>query len=398
MSDRVSVGPQDEAGLTEDLRPAVMGVDLDAIAQNYQEAVRRAGPGRRVIASIKANAYGHGVLEVARKLQHQNVFACWTGHVPEAIAMRRAGITSRIIMFGGYLPASIPTLLRYNLIPTIYDGVGLDAAISAARAGPVPIYVKVDAGLGRLGVSLTSARAFIRRVASDSRLRLEGVYTHLSFKDAQGEAWALDCSKCFLALLSDLRDDGIDPPVTQLWGSSGLLANLPDATNAVCLGHVLYGLSPVLPELAPLDGFRPACHEIGGRLIQVAQHMPGDPMTFLGVYRSAAAMRTGILALGLGEGMRRPIAGAGPKVLVGGQRVPLVGTSLEHSIVDLSAVAGARVGDYVVLLGRQGNQEITLQDWADWFGCSPLEVVMSFGGRIRAQYLAATEGLRGDRV
>jgi alanine racemase len=136
--------PQNETALTDDLRPSIISIDLDAIAQNYGEVVRRAGPDRRVIASIKANAYGHGVLEVARLLQRHNVFACWTGHVPEAIALRRAGITSRIIIFGGYLPSTIPILLKYDLIPTIYDDVGLDAAVCAADGAPVPVYVKVS--------------------------------------------------------------------------------------------------------------------------------------------------------------------------------------------------------------------------------------------------------------
>jgi alanine racemase len=386
----------DDTALDTILRPAVMGIDLDAIEQNYLEAVRRAGPARRVIASIKANAYGHGVLEVARLLEHHEVFACWTGHVPEAIALRRAGITSRIIMFGGYLPQAIPTLRQYDLIPTVYDDAGLAAAAQAARAAPVPIYVKVDAGLGRLGVALSSARDFLRRVAATSALRLEGVYTHLSFKDRRGEAWALDCSARFQALLVALREDGIEPPVTQLWGSSGLLAGLPDMTNAVCLGHVLYGLSPVMPEVATSNGFRPACRSLICKLIQVAQHPPGDPMGFLGVYRSAHAMTTGVVALGLGEGMRRPAPGATPQALVRGQRVKLVGTSLEHSVIDLSGVAHAQVGDDVVFLGRQGNHEITLQDWAEWLGCSPLDVVMSFGGRVPTRYLTSAELLEGD--
>lgn len=381
----------DDTALDRTLRPAAMEIDLDAIAQNYREVVRRAGPSRRVIASIKANAYGHGVLEVARLLERLDVFAFWTGHVPEAIALRRAGITGRIIMFGGYLPDAIPALLRHDLIPTIYDEAGFAASVRAANDVPVPVYVKVDAGLGRLGVALASARDFIRRVAATSALRLEGVYTHLSFKDRDGETWALECSARFRALLAELRQDGIEPPVTQLWGSSGLLAGLADPTNAVCIGHVLYGLSPVAPDVATLDGFRPACRSLSCKLIQVAPHAPGDPMTFLGVYRSAHALTTGVVALGLGDGMRRPASGATPHVLVAGERVKLVGTSLEHSVIDLSDVPGAQVGDEMVFLGRQGNNEITLQDWAEWLGCSPLEAVMSFGGRVPPRYLGCPE-------
>jgi alanine racemase len=103
-------------------------------------------------------------------------------------------------------------------------------------------------------------------------------------------------------------------------------------------------------------------------------------------------MRTGVVAFGLGKGMRRPAAGALPEVLVGGRRARLIGTSLEHSVVDLSGITDARVGDEAVFLGRQGNHEITLHDWASWLGCAPLEVVMCFGGRMPVRYVLKNHG------
>jgi alanine racemase len=370
------------------LRPAITEVDLEAIQRNYLEAVRRAGAGRHVIASVKANAYGHGALEVARALERYTPYAYWTGHVPEAISLRQAGIKTKIIMFGGYLPESIPDLVKHDLIPTIYDESGFLAAAKASSSGkPISVYVKVDAGLGRLGVALSSARAFVNRVANCGPLRLEGVYTHLPFKDKKGEEWALERSAAFQQLLADLRQDGVEPPVTQLWGSSGFLANLPDATNTVCLGHLLYGLSPVSSEVAAFDGFRPVFLRLTGHLIHVAHHNPGNTTSLLSQYQTAHATATGVIAFGLGDGMRRPMNGATIRVLVRGQPVPVVGTSLEHTIVDLSAVDSPQVGDEAVFVGRMGNREITLEDWAEWFGCSPLEVIINFSGRVAPKYI-----------
>jgi alanine racemase len=369
------------------LRPAFMEVDLEAIQRNYLEAVRLAGPSRRVIASVKANAYGHGVLDVVQALERHRPYAYWTGHVPEAISLRQAGIRTKIIMFGGYLPESIPELLEYDLIPTIYDDVGLAAILKVRKGAPVPVYVKVDAGLGRLGVALSSAKAFLGRVANSATLRLEGVYTHLPFKDKNGEAWALERSSMFQKFLVELRHDGIDPPITQLWGSSGFLANLPDATSAVCLGHVLYGLSPVSSEVAAFNQFRPAFQRLASNLIHVAQHKVGESLGFISEYRVGQGMTTGVIAFGIGDGMRRPVHEATINVLIKGKHAPVIGTSLEHTILDLSEIQSPQVGDEVVLIGKLGSRTVMLEDWARWFGCSPLEVIINFGGRVAPKYV-----------
>jgi len=368
-------------------RPSWMEINLEAIERNYLEAVRRAGPSRRVIASIKANAYGHGVAEVAKVLDRHGVFAYWTGHVPEAIALRRSGVKTKTIMFGGYLPDVIPELVQHDLIPTVYDEVGIAAAARSGQGRPVPVYVKVDSGLGRLGVSLSEARAFISRVAKLPSLRLEGVYTHLPFSDVKGRDWALACSAKFQRLLDDLRNDGINPAVTQLWGSSGFIAELPDETNAVCIGHLLYGLSPVAEEVARADGFQIACTGIKGKLIHVGRHPVGNDLGISGQYRITGAKVTGVLAFGIGDGMRRAVPGQTVEALVQGKRVPVIGTSLEHTVLDLSNIDSPGVGDEVVLLGSAGGDRITLSDWGRYFGCSPLEVIINFSGRTECKYM-----------
>lgn len=372
--------------MIEKQRPAWMEVNLEAIERNYLEAVRRAGPARRVIASIKANAYGHGVTEVANTLNRHDVYAFWTGNVGEAIALREAGIKTRIIMFGGYLPDTIPDLVQHNLVPTIYDEAGAAAASRAAQRSPVPIYVKVDAGLGRLGAPVTEARDLIGKVGKLPSLHLEGVYTHLPFGDLAGKQWALHCYAKFETLLSNLKRDGISPEITQVWGSSGLLAELPDCTNAVCTGHLLYGLSPVLRDVATLDGFQPACTGIKGNLIHVGHYPAGADLAVGSQYRIRNAKVTGVLALGIGDGMRRPVPGATIECLMSGKRVPVIGTSLEHTVLDLTDVDSPRVGDEVVLIGESGNERVSLADWGRWFGCSDLDVIINFGGRLTYRY------------
>ena len=150
--------------VSEPLRPLWAEIDFGALAHNLA-VVRGLAGQRRLIASVKANAYGHGAVPVARELARLGVDTLWTGGIDEALAIRAAGIGVRILLFGGYLPADIPELLRHGLTPTIYDRAGAQA-ISAAARGPTPVYVKVDAGLGRLGVPLPEAEELIQGIAA----------------------------------------------------------------------------------------------------------------------------------------------------------------------------------------------------------------------------------------
>lgn len=359
-----------------------MEVDAAAIERNYAETRRRAGA-RRVLASIKANAYGHGVLDVARLLEGLGVFGLWTGHVREALALRQAGITAKIVLFGGYLPDAIPDLAAHDLIPTVYDAAGVAAAARAAGRRPLAVYVKVDAGLGRLGVPLSKARTLIRSLRDVPGLRVEGVYTHLPFRDRDGQKWAEQAAAGFERLLGELRADGITPEVTQVWGSSGLLAGLADSTNAVCVGHLLYGLSPLATPLSRADGFHPACTGIKAALIHVGQSEPEEvSLAVSGGYGRGRNGRTGVVALGAGDGMRGGRGAAQPDVLVRGMRAPVIGVSLEHAVLDLSGCETAQIGDEVVVVGEAGGDRITPNDWAAWLGSTPLDILMAFSGRL----------------
>lgn len=362
-------------------RPSWIEIDLGAIERNYQELQRLSGPDRRVIASIKANAYGHDAQAVARSLERRGVFAFWTGHVPEALALRAAGIRSKIILFGGYLPDAIPELLSHDLIPTVYDGAGIAAAAKAGR-GPAPIYVKVDAGLGRLGVPVNEARSLIQNIARTPTLRLEGVYTHLPFKDRKGRDWAAASAERFGKLLEELRADGIVPEVTQLWGSSGLLCGLEDPTNAVCIGHLLYGLIPVDADIAHPADLQPACAAIKSRLIHVAHRMPGEDLAIGNRYRISNASTIGVIPLGMGDGMRVLTGRTAPEVLVRGARAPIIGVSLEHTVLDLSEIPTPPIGEEVTLVGASRDARIGLESCAAQFGCSPLELIIGFSGRL----------------
>jgi alanine racemase len=358
-------------------RPLWAEIDPAALAHNLAYVRRLAGK-RRLIASVKANAYGHGAVAYARLLEAHGVETLWSGGIGEAIAIRDAGVKARILLFAGYLPADIPALLERGFVPTIYDRDGAAAVSRAARA-PTPIYIKVDSGLGRLGVPLPEAEAFIHETAGRRNIVIEGIYSHLPFGDAAGRDWALAHYREFTALLGRLASQGIRPPVTQIWASSGLLARMPDVCGAVCVGHLLYGLSPVSEEVAPATELRPALSAIKTRLIHVAHHAAGEDLAIGGSYGGRNARITGVVPLGLGDGMRNPLPDQPLTLQLRGQRVPVLGVSLEHTTLDLTDIGSVEVGEEVTVVGSGGN---SFKDLARAFGCSELEAVMFFGGRL----------------
>jgi alanine racemase len=364
-------------------------VDLAALKRNFHEVARRAGA-RRVIGAIKANGYGLGAVAIARELERYGAYGLWTGNAEEAIAARRAGVGAKIIMFGGYLPEHIDDLVHNDLIPTIYDRGGLASAAQVAerRGRVVGVYVKVDSGLRRLGVPISAAHSFAHLINDDPRLHLEGIYTHLPFADHRGRDWALDHYKPFHDLLAGLARDGIHPDVTQVWGSSGLLADLPDSTNAVCIGQLLYGLASLPTDMALTTRFAPVVTGLKAKLIHVGEHLGGQNTT-TNPYVLGSCERSGVIALGTADGMRGPRDGQRMHVLVRGRPVSVIGTSLEHTVLALDEINGAQPGEEVVLIGQSGPHTVSLDDWAGWFGCSPLEVAVSLLGRVAKHYDSA---------
>jgi alanine racemase len=358
-------------------RPRWAEFDLDALAANYR-AVRELAGGADVIASIKANAYGHGAVAVATRLEREGVFALATGSFDEAVEVRAAGIRTPIIMFGGALPEAAPELLHHGLIPTVSD-LAWARAVSAAADGTVDVYVEVDAGLGRLGVPLEEAGDLLDAMAGLQHVRLGGLYTHLPFVDAAGRDWATPRLAAFRALAERAR-----VPVTQALSSAGVIAGLDGSFSAICPGHALYGLPPASPDVADMTLFVPVLRAVKTRLIHVARHKAERSGGVGGRFALREGAVTGVVPFGRHDGYRTPVAPAA--MLVNGRRAPVLGVSLEHATLDLSASLGAAVGDEVVVIGAQGAERLTLDEVAAWLGASPPDLILGFDRRVPYHY------------
>lgn len=362
-------------------RPIWAEVDLAAITKNLFEVRRLAGRPIKVIASIKADAYGLGVTVVGRHLEKVGVNALATANFDDALALRKSGVKVPIIMFASNLPRGIESLLKYELTPTVCD---LETAqqLSQVATRRVNVQVKVDAGLGRLGVKLRDARKVIQRIVQLPRINLEGVYTHIPFSDEVGEAWARRRLAAFIELIEQLQSvDGLQLDYTQACASSAITCGFPDTLNAVAPGQLLYGICPVQKQQLNDWRFNPALTSVKARLFHLAQHEVADDL----LYKLPSAERTGVILFGVDNGFRMPTA-PGAYMLCRGKRCAVVGVSAEYTVIDLTNADEACVGDEVTIIGRDGDEQISLERVAEYLGVAPLYAAMSLH-RIPINYI-----------
>ena len=379
--------------MSEAAHPGWAVYDLDRLLANLAAIRRRCAPGQACIAALKGNAYGHGAAPVARALDGEGLAAFMTGSFDEACRLRAEGLRTPVVMFAGALPEGMADLVGAGLVPTIVDRAGAEAAAQAAAGKPASVYVKVNAGLGRLGVPLEEAEGFLAGLADMPGLEVQGLYTHLPFGDARGRDWATERFDAFDALLARLEARGLAPPVTQAGASASVAAGLPDRSNAVCVGHLLYGLSPFADaSVADVSAFKPVLAEVGSRLVQVSDHPQGSDIAIAGSYGIRRGRRTGVAPVGAAQGLARPAPGSRPEALIRGRRAPILAVSLEHLTLDLSDVEDAAVGDAVLLLGGDGAAAIGLGELAAWSGRRELDTVLALSGRLAAHYRGAAGG------
>ncbi len=359
--------------------PTWMEIDGAALRHNLEEVRRRVGKGIRIIASVKANAYGHGIEAVARVLEEEGVDMLATGSFAEAGALRDAGITTPVLLLAGALPEAMDEVLARGFIPTVYDLDGA-RAVSRAAGAPTQIFIKVDCGLGRVGVALDEAAALIDEIAAFANIQVLGLYTHVSFNDSQAMAYSRERLQLFYDLLGSLRAAGVNIPITQALASSALLMGWRDDCTAVCPGHILFGLSPVDPELAELAPFRPILRAVKSRVIQVRDHSGGPDRGTGAYHKNRRQRRTAVAPCGMNDGYRPAVGADDAQVLHFGRQLRVIGVSLEHLTVEVTDDVEIAVGDELVVVA--GDGPVALNTVAQRQGQRPIETAMTFSARM----------------
>jgi len=347
-------------------RPLWADVDLGAITHNVALLRERAGRPVRILAALKANAYGHGIAAVAKHLESIGVDGIATANLDDALAVRRSGFALPILMYGSALPGGLGLLVANDLTPSIWTRDALDEVTQLAGEldRTIAVHVKVDAGLGRLGVRLDEARAFSSQVTAAPGVLLAGMYTHLAFGNAARATWSQRRLAAFTELVRQVEGDhDMSLEFAQGAASSVLLEGFADSLNTIAPGHLLFGLSPVAGRSAEELGFRKALTALRGRLIHVGRRKRGDDLARSGPGGLAADATVGVVLIGMDNGYRAASV-PGAVMLWRGVPCPVLGVSAEYTVIDLSAAPGAAVGDTVTVIGEDGGEVVAVESLA----------------------------------
>jgi len=365
-------------------------VDLDILDANLDALKRTIGPDREILLVVKADAYGHGAVEVARAAAARGVKQFGVATLHEGMQLRGAGIAEDVWVLSPLLPSEIPQALAHGLEPTL-PSLDFARALSAEamrRGRPCRVHVEVDTGMGRTGVDATEAVDFLAAVDALPGLRVGSVYTHFPDADAEDASFARQQIVRFEEVLQALKERGLTPPLVHAANSAGTLRLPEGLLGLVRPGLAAYGLVPphgIDPGLTPAMSFH-------SRLVQVRRVRAGRPVSYGRSFITPRDSVIGVVPVGYGHGYSWLCSNRGA-MLVAGQRVPIVGrVTMDLTMLDLTELAERtgrmpEPGDSVILFGRQNGAQLPVEELARWSETLPYEVLCTIGKRVTRVYL-----------
>lgn len=372
-------------------RWAGVDVDLDALAHNIGVVLAAASPAR-LWAVVKANAYGHGAVPVARAALDAGASGLCVALVQEAIELREAGIDAPTLVLSEQPPHQAVDAVRHGLISTVYSTAQLDAlaAAAAGRAAPHRVQLKVDTGMHRVGCAPGAAVSIAQRVERSRGLVLDGVYTHLATADEPADPAAARQLDLFESVLDELAAAGIDPGRTHAANSAGALAHPRARRDLVRVGIAMYGIEPGRGVRHLCGDLRPVL-SLGARVSHVQRVGAGERISYGLRHAFTRDTVVATVPLGYADGVPRRLFETGGEVVVAGRRHPIVGVvTMDQLMVDVGPHAPVRVGDPVVLLGRDGEAQVRAEEWAERLGTIGYEIACGLSSRLARRHLRGT--------
>jgi alanine racemase len=371
--------------VTRPQRPTWLEIDLSAIGNNTRLLKQLVGPQVQIMVSLKADAYGHGALKVARTVLHNGATMLGVATVTEAIPLHDAGIDAPILVYG-YIPYwQMREAVRLGVTATLYSSESAKALSRAAQAldKTVKVHIKVDTGMGRLGIrheQIDEIVALVREIIELPGIELEGIYTHFANADAEDPTHVRMQLARFQHVLSVLTAQGLRPPLVHAANSAATVA-LPEAHfDMIRPGIAVYGLHPS-PFVRLPEGFRAAL-AFKTQISQVKWIPAGECISYGCTYITERPTKTAVLPVGYADGFRRSPRNWG-SVLIHGQEAPILGrVCMDQCVVDVTHIPEARMGDEVVLIGRQGNASLTAEQIAERLGSLHCEVTSEILARV----------------
>jgi len=361
-------------------------IDLTNYSYNFQQIRKIVGPKVKIMAVVKANAYGHGIVEISKKAVELGAYYLGVVCLYEALQLREAGITAPILILNYLDPPNLSRALEKDITITVMDQ---DALLEADRLGrklgrKAKIHIKIDTGMHRAGVLAKDAVQFIQSIEKYKNIALEGVFTHFACVDEKDLSYTQYQLSVFYTLLKKLKELKVSPPLIHTANSAAML-RLPESHfSMVRPGIILYGLKPSSEFKLPFVP-KPVM-KLKTLVAQVRWIKKGETVGYGRTFTTRSNRRIALLPVGYADGFRRAPY-TWKEVLIRGKRAPLIGrVSMDQSTVDVTKVGGISVGDEVVLIGPQGNDVITANEVADWLGTINYEVVAGLAARVVRVY------------
>ena len=382
--------------MKELLRRTWAEIDLDALAQNFREVRKAADPKAMVCCVVKADAYGHGAVRVAREFASLGADWFAVSNLEEALQLRRAGIETPVLVLG-YTPADkAGTLSRENISQCVYSlEYARDLSRFAREVGvKVNIHLKIDTGMSRLGfyyqdISRDEAAVEeVKEACSLPGLVPQGIFTHFAVSDEgqAGDAFTMRQFGCLKEMIESLARAGVTFPVRHCANSAGVFDYPLSHLDMVRAGIVLYGLYPS-GELRSRPALKPAL-ALKSVVSHVKTLLPGATVSYGRKFTAQHEMRVATVPVGYADGYPRLLSPGGAEVLIGGKRCPILGRiCMDQLMADVTALDQVRVGDTVTLIGRDGEEEITADELAEKEGTINYEVVCALSKRVPRVYV-----------
>ena len=361
-------------------------VSLDAICRNFDSLRQNIAPEVKTMAVVKADAYGHGSLEVAKALRDKaDYFAVAT--LSEGIELRREGINNPILILGYTSPLEYTQLLSYEIIPTIYntDEAVLLNGMAHILGRKAVIHIAVDTGMSRIGFSDDETGiAAVKEISGLENIEIQGIFSHYATADQTDKSFTKQQTERFDSFISKLSEEGISVPIRHICNSAGAI-DLDKHYDMVRLGIALYGLYPSDEVNKTRVELTPAM-EVISHIIHVKEIEAGTGVGYGQIYTATEKRKIATVAIGYADGFNRCLTGKG-YVLIKGKKAPLVGkVCMDQIMVDVTDIDDVRVEDKVIILGKSGDEEITAEELGKMANSFAYEIICTFMPRIKRVY------------
>ena len=374
-------------GINGIIRPLWVEIEEKAIRENIRRIQALIGPEIKIMAVLKAEAYGHGAVRVAQIAMEEGIDWFGVATPEEGIALRQAGLKTNILVFGPLLPEQAATFCDYNLVSTITMRESAEAlSVEACRHNvEMKIHIKIDTGMGRIGFRPEIAKEEIRKILVLPRLKVDGIYSHFATADSPDLTYAEKQLATFRNLLFHLDSEGIKFPLKHLANSGGII-NLPASYfDMVRAGIIIYGLYPSPESKQSRLALKPA-FSLKTKVVQVKRVPVGTGISYGQFYHTKKETTIATLPIGYADGWSRALSEKA-EVLIKGEQYPLVGKiCMDQCMVEVGD-APVQVGDEVVLIGQQGAKQITVDQVASWLDTINYEIICGISFRVPRVYV-----------